>query len=77
MVRGRFWKTNWNNTKCIIGGATMKTINKNIRRCLDRIHEIDLEYDKKFDKLDSERIKKVQVYFDLIREEQKKLQEVK
>lgn len=55
----------------------MKTINKNIRKCLDRIHEIDLEYDKKFDKLDSERIKKVQVYFDLIREEQKKLQEVK
>ena len=55
----------------------MKTINNKIRRCLDRIHEIDLEYDKKFDKLDSERIKKVQVYFDVIRQEQKKLQEVK
>lgn len=55
----------------------MKTINNNIRRCLDRIHEIDLAYDKKFDKLDSERIKEVQVYFDLIRQEQKKLQEVK
>ena len=77
MVRGRSWKTNRNNTKCIIGGATMKTINNNIRKYLNYIHEIDLAYDKKFDKLDSERIKEVQVYFDLIREEQKKLQEVK
>ena len=54
----------------------MKTINNNIKRCLNHIHEIDLEYDKKIDKLESERIKKVQVYFDLIREEQKKLEEV-
>ena len=55
----------------------METINNNIRKYLNYIHEIDLAYDKKFDKLDSERIKEVQVYFDLIREEQKKLQEVK
>ena len=26
MVRGRSWKTNRNNTKCIIGGATMKKV---------------------------------------------------
>lgn len=54
----------------------MKTINNTIRKCLDRIHEIDLAYDKKFDKLDSERTKELQVYFDLIRQEQKELQEV-
>jgi hypothetical protein len=55
----------------------MKTINNKIRKCLDRIHEIDLEYDKKFDKLDSERVNKLQVYFEVICQEQKKLQEVK
>ena len=55
----------------------MKTINNNIRRCLDRIHEIDLEYDKKIDRLDSERRKEIQVYFEMIGQEQKKLQEVK
>lgn len=54
----------------------MKTINNTIKKCLDRIHEIDLAYDKKFDKLDSERTKELQVYFDLIRQEQKELQEV-
>ena len=55
----------------------MKTINNNIRRYLDRIHKIDLEYDKKIDKLDSERRKEIQIYFEMISQEQKKLQEVK
>ena len=55
----------------------MKTINNNIRRYLDRMHKIDLEYDKKIDKLNSERTKEIQICFEMIDQEQKKLQEVK
>lgn len=49
----------------------------NIRRYLDRINKIDLEYEKKIDKLIDERDKEIQIWFEMVSIEQKKLQEVK
>lgn len=55
----------------------MNEAKNNIRRYLDRINKIDLEYEKKIDKLIDERDKEIQIWFEMISREQKTLEEVK